>query len=109
MQDKLSMYEGGDCELVGKNGDLHRCRVLSLKLHKIEQAFEQAGFFALPDEYPGNSQAEAIKYSIYYAAGGNKHHVTAYSNSMPDPLIPLIRELDQCVMLVSIAGVRPHP
>ncbi|MFA5401186.1 MAG: protealysin inhibitor emfourin [Dehalococcoidia bacterium] len=109
MGDTLSIYEGGDCELVGKNGDLHRCQVLSLKLGKIEQAFEQAGFFALPEEYPGNSQADVIKYCINYSAEGKKHRVTVYSNAMPDPLIPLIRELDQCIMLVSIAGVISQP
>lgn len=109
LQDRLSIYGSGDCELVGENGNLHRCRILSLKLLKIEQAFQQAGFFALPEEYPGNSQADAIKYCIDYAAEGKKHRVTAYSNSMPDPLLPLIRELDQCVMLVSMAGVRSQP
>lgn len=106
MEDKLRIYAGGGCELNSKGGRTHRCQVIALKLCKMEQAFEEAGFFTLPDEYPGNSQADAIRYSISYASNGKKHQVTAWSNSMPDPLIPLIRELDQCVMLVSTAGSR---
>ncbi len=106
LEDMLCIYDGGGCELNSKGGRTHRCQVIALKLCKMEQAFEEAGFFTLPDEYPGNSQADAIRYSIDYAASGKKHRVTAYSNSMPDPLIPLIRELDQCVMLVSLAGYR---
>ena len=101
MRDTLSIYSGGDCELVGKNGDLHSCRVLPLKLGKIEQAFQEAGFFALPEEYPGNSQADAIKYCIDYSAEGKNHRVTAYSNAMPDPLIPL----DQGTRPVRHAGL----
>ena len=100
MEDVLCIYCGG-CELARKDGRIYRCHVISMKLCKLEQAFEQSGFFALPGEYPGNSQADAIRYSISYAANGQKHRVTAYSDSLPDPLQPLVRELDQCVMLVS--------
>ena len=106
LEDRLSIYAGGGCELNRKNGVIYRCRIFSLKLYKLEQAFEEVGFFALPEEYPGNSQADAIRYSIFYEDNGKKHQVVAYSNSMPDPLMPLIRELDQCVMLVSLAGTK---
>ncbi len=106
LNDSLLIYSGGDCELTRKTGNVYTCRVLPLKLLKIEQAFEQAGFFALPVECPGNSQADAIRYVIDYTAGGNTHRVTAWSNAMPAPLLPVVRELDQCVMLVSITGVR---
>jgi len=101
LDDVLCIYNGGGCELARKNGRIYRCQVISMKLCKLEQAFEQSGFFALPDQYPGNSQADAIRYSISYAANGQKHRVTAYSDSMPDSLQPLVRELDQCIMLVS--------
>jgi hypothetical protein len=74
---------------------------MSLKLYKLEQAFADAGFFALPDEYPADAQADAIRYSIAYAANGKKHQVVAYSNALPDNLRPLVRELDQSIMLIS--------
>lgn len=109
MDDRLCIYSGGGCELYRKNGVKYTCPVFSLKLRRLEQSFEDAGFFSLPAEYPGSPQANAVRYSIDYMAKGLKHRVTACSDSLPDPLVPLVRELDQCVLLVSIAGVRAQP
>lgn len=101
MDDRLVIYSGGYCEMVRKNDRIYRCQVISYKLHTLDQAFADAGFFALPVEYRGDAQADAIRYSITYAVNGKKHQVVAYSNSLPDCLRPLVRELDQCVMLIS--------
>ena len=101
LEDRLCIYDGGACEMAGKNDRNYRCQVIALKLNRLEQAFADADFFALPDEYPADAQADAIRYSIAYAANGKKHQVVAYSNSMPDHLRPLVRELDQSIMLVS--------
>ncbi len=107
LEDTLLIYTGGDCDLYRKNGARYSCPVFPLKLEKLEEAFLKADFLAMPAEYPGNSQADAIRYVIDYTANGDTHRVTAWSNAMPDRLLPLVRELDQCVMLISIAGVRP--
>jgi hypothetical protein len=109
MDDRLCIYSGGSCELYRKNGVKYTCPVFSLKLCRLEQSFEDAGFFSLPAEYPGSPRADAIRYSIGYTTGGKTHCVTGCSDSLPDPLVPLVRELDQCVLLVSIAGVRTQP
>jgi hypothetical protein len=109
LEDVLRIYTSGDCELYRKNGVKYTCRIFTLKLCKLDQAFEQVGFLTMPAEYPGNSHADAIKYVIDYSVNGNEHRVTAWSNSAPDPLVPLIRELDECILLVSTAGVRSQP
>lgn len=101
MEDRFCVYGSGSCDLARKNDRVYRCQVMSLKLRTLEQAFAAADFFALPVDYPGNAQADAIRYSITYTANGKNHRVVAYSDSMPDSLRPLVRQLDQCIMLIS--------
>ncbi|RME46476.1 MAG: hypothetical protein D6791_08185 [Chloroflexi bacterium] len=96
--DHLVIRKTGEATLQSKDGATQVFTVDAGTVSSLQHTIEQAGFFDLESRHrPGQIIPDALQYRITCQAGGRRHTVETSDGVIPEPLIPVIDQLNQII------------